>query len=107
LCQFAPDKKLHLYFAPGSKYSYSGDGINLVQFAIEQKFGKHLDTLMADAFFTPLGMSRTGMIYRKEFESNVADRFGMNDNFLAQTRRYPARGAGSMMTTAEDVARFA
>ncbi|MEO5817615.1 MAG: serine hydrolase domain-containing protein [Gemmatimonadaceae bacterium] len=107
LWQFAKDKKLHLLFPPGSKYSYSGDGINLVQFVIEQKFGTHLDTLMADAIFTPLGMSRTGMIYRTAFESNVADRFGIDDNFLAQTRRYPARGAGSMMSTAEDIARFA
>ncbi len=107
LWQFEKDKKLHLRFAPGSKYSYSGDGINLVQHVIEQKFGKHLDSLMTDAIFTPLGMSHTGMIYRKEFESNVADRFGIDEKFRSQTRRYPARAAGSMMSTAEDIARFA
>lgn len=31
-----PDKKLHLHFKPGSKFSYSGEGINLVQFVIER-----------------------------------------------------------------------
>jgi len=32
-----PDKKLHLHFKPGTKFNYSGEGINLVQFVIEQK----------------------------------------------------------------------
>jgi CubicO group peptidase (beta-lactamase class C family) len=107
LWQFSPDRKLHIFFEPGSRFSYSGDGLNLVQFVIEQKLGKHLDTLMADAIFTPFGMSNSGMIYRREFEQNVSDRFGAAGQFLAQTRRYPARGAGSMMSTADDIATFA
>ena len=51
-----PDKKLHLHFAPGTGFLYSGDGINLVQFVIEQKKGMSLDTLMERALFVPLGM---------------------------------------------------
>jgi CubicO group peptidase (beta-lactamase class C family) len=101
-----PDKKMHLHFKPGTQFRYSGDGINLVQFVIEQKKGKSLDSLMNDAIFVPLGMTRTGMIYREEFAANVADRYDTSEVFLSQTKRYPARGAGSMMTTAEDVARF-
>ena len=52
-------------------------------------------------------MTRSGMIYRTEFAANVADRYGKDGNFLSQTKRYPARGAGSLMTSAEDLARFA
>jgi len=101
-----PDKKLHLHFAPGTKFSYSGEGINLVQFLIEQKKQKPLDQLMQEALFTPLEMKRTGLIYRQEFEANVADRFDLDGKFRAKTRRFPARGAGSMTTSAEDLARF-
>lgn len=101
-----PDKKMHLQFKPGTQFRYSGDGVNLVQFVIEQKMGKPLDSLMNDAIFVPLGMTRTGMIYRKEFEANVADRYDTAEAFISQTKRYPARAAGSMMTTAEDLARF-
>jgi CubicO group peptidase (beta-lactamase class C family) len=101
-----PDKKMHLHSTPGTQFRYSGDGINLVQFVIEQKKGKSLDTLMNDAIFAPLGMTRTGMIYRDEFQANVADRYDAAEVFLSQTKRYPARAAGSMMTSAEDLARF-
>jgi len=102
-----PDKKMHLRFKPGSEYRYSGDGINLVQFLIEQQKGRPLDQLMQEALFTPLAMTRTGLIYRPEFADNVADRYGADEQFLSQTKRFPARGAGSMTTSAEDVARFA
>jgi CubicO group peptidase (beta-lactamase class C family) len=102
-----PDKKMRLHFAPGSRYGYSGEGIGLVQFVIEQQKGTHLDTLMQNAIFGPLGMTRTGLIYRSEFAANVADRFGVDEKFRSQTKRYPARAAGSMTTSAEDLARFA
>jgi CubicO group peptidase (beta-lactamase class C family) len=102
-----PDKKMHLRFKPGSRFLYSGEGINLVQFVIEQKMHRPLDQLMQDALFTPLGMSRSGIIYRKEFAENVADRYDANEKFISKTQRFPARGAGSMTTSAEDLARFA
>lgn len=102
-----PDGKMHLHFEPGTRYGYSGEGINLVQFVIEQQKGRPLDQLMQEALFTPLGMTRTGIIYRQEFAENVADRFGADGKFLAQTKRFPARGAGSMTASAEDLARFA
>jgi CubicO group peptidase (beta-lactamase class C family) len=101
-----PDGKIRLHFAPGSRFNYSGEGFNLLQYVIEQKKGRGLDALMQEAIFTPLGMTRTGMIFRKEFESDIADRFGSEGQFLAKTRRFPARGAGSMTSTADDLARF-
>lgn len=101
-----PDKKMHLRFKPGTQFLYSGEGINLVQFLIEQKKQKPLDQLMQDAIFTPLGMTRTSIIYRKDFEADVADRYDADEHFHAQTRRFPARAAGSMTTSADDLARF-
>ena len=102
-----PDKKMHLHFAPGVRYSYSGEGLNLVQFVIEKKKGQPLDQLMRAALFTPLGMQRTGIIYRAEFAENVADRYNAAEGFIAKTQRFPARAGGSMTSSAEDLARFA
>jgi CubicO group peptidase (beta-lactamase class C family) len=101
-----PDKKLHLHTKPGTRFWYSGEGINLVQFVNEQKMGKPLDQLMQAAIFTPLAMTHTGLIYRKEFESDVADRYDLNEVFRSQTKRFPARAAGSMTTSADDLSRF-
>ena len=102
-----PDKQMHLRFPPGTKYLYSGEGFNLLQLLIEQKLGEPLDLLMERALFAPLYMTRTGLVYRKSFEANVADRYDENEKFLAQTKRFPARGAGSMTSSAEDLSRFA
>ncbi len=104
--EIEPDKMMHLHFNPGTDFLYSGEGINLVQFVIEQKKGKPLDELMQEALFTPLHMTRTGIIYRKEFADDVADRFDLNETFHAKTQRFPSRGAGSMTTSAEDLAKF-
>jgi CubicO group peptidase (beta-lactamase class C family) len=101
-----PDKKMHLHFKPGTQFLYCGEGINLVQFIIEQRKHKPLDQLMQEALFTPLGMTHTGLIYRPEFAENVADRYDRDERFDAQTKRFPARGAGSMTTSAEDLGRF-
>lgn len=102
-----PDKKMHLRFKPGTQFLYSGECINLVQFVIEQKMGKPLDQVLQEAIFAPLGMTRTGLIYRTEFADDVADRYDLNEVFRSQTKRFPARGAGSMTSRAEDLAGFA
>ena len=78
-----------------------------MQFVIEQKMQKPLDQLMQEAIFTPLGMTRTGIIYRGEFAADVADRYDLNEKFRSQTKRFPARAAGSMTTSAGDLAKFA
>jgi CubicO group peptidase (beta-lactamase class C family) len=101
-----PDKKMHFHFKPGTLFRYSGEGFNLVQFIIEQQKQRPLDQLMRDALFAPLGMARTGIIYREEFADNVADRYDLNEEFRSQTKRFPARAAGSMTTSAEDLGRF-
>jgi CubicO group peptidase (beta-lactamase class C family) len=101
-----PDKKMHLHFQPGTQFLYSGEGINLVQFVIEEQKKKPLEVLMQEAIFGPLGMTRTGMVYRQEFEANVADRYDLNEKFRSETKRFPARAGGSMTTSAEDLSRF-
>jgi CubicO group peptidase (beta-lactamase class C family) len=101
-----PDKKLHLHFKPGTQFLYSGDGIDLVQFLVEQKFHKPLDLLLQDALFTPLNMQRTGLIYRADFSPDIADRFDLNEKVLGHTRRIHPMAAGSMTTSADDLARF-
>ena len=102
-----PDSLMRLHGAPGARYRYSGEGINLVQFLVEQRLGQPLDTLMRAALFAPLGMTRTSLTFRPEFAADIADRFAPDGRFLARTRRNPARAAGSMTSTAEDLAAFA
>jgi len=102
-----PDKKMHLHFAPGSRFAYSGEGLNLLQFVIEQREHKPLNVLMQEAIFAPLEMKQTSMVWNEAFASNVADRYDADEKFIGHTRRNPARAAGSMTTSVMDLARLA
>ncbi|HEX3467402.1 MAG TPA: serine hydrolase domain-containing protein, partial [Candidatus Elarobacter sp.] len=101
-----PDHQLHLHFSPGTRFAYSGDGLNILQFAIEQSLGEKLERAMDREIFEPLGMSRTGMVWRPEFDENAALRYDAKNVSLGATHRVRARGAGSMVTTVDDLARF-
>ncbi|HZF68927.1 MAG TPA: serine hydrolase domain-containing protein [Gemmatirosa sp.] len=103
---YEPDGRMRLHGTPGAAYRYSGEGINLVGFIVEQRLGAPLDALMQAAVFGPAGMTRTSMVWRPELADDVADRFGADGQFLSQTRRSPARAAGSMTSSAEDLAAF-
>ncbi|GAA3746923.1 serine hydrolase domain-containing protein [Terriglobus aquaticus] len=100
------DKKLHLHSKPGTEFRYSGDGMNVVQFLVEQQQGKPLDVLMQEAIFGPLGMSQTSEIWQKRFSENQADRFDKDEKFHARTQRFPARASGNMSTSAVDMGKF-
>lgn len=101
-----PDGRLKIHFDPGTRYSYSGDGIILLQFAIEKGLGRDVGQL-TQTIFDRLGMTRTSLIWRPDFAGNLAD--GWNDQGKAEPHdeRSKVRAAGSMDTTITDLAKFA
>jgi len=101
-----PDEKLHFHFDPGTRYAYSGDGLNTLQFAMET--GKGIDVGAQTAkIFDELGMSRTSLIWRADFAGNLADGWDENGKVEPHDERSKVRAAGSMDTTIADFAKFA
>ncbi len=101
-----PDEKLDIKFAPGSKYSYSGEGINLLQFVVEATTGKSVGQMMRERIFAPFGMTRTSMTWEARFEDDHAIGYDEDEKPLGHRKRGAARAAGSMDTTITDYARF-
>ena len=105
-----PDQKLRIHFEPGSRFSYSGEGLILLQFVIEH--GRKAQGLGLDvgdltkAIFNGLGMTRTSLVWHNGQDANVAD--GWNDQGQPQPheKRSKVRAAGSMNTTISDLAKF-
>lgn len=98
---------LRIYFTPGSKYAYSGEGFKLLQLAIEETMKKNIEELAKEKIFKPFGMYRTGYTWHASFgDDNVAVGH-MNNGFIDQKkkRKEPVAG-GSMVTTIADYARF-
>jgi len=100
------DKKLHIHFEPGSRFAYSGEGIDLLQLVVETITGTALEDLMQARVFKPLGMTRSSMIWQDRFESDFANGYDENGKSLGPERRERADAAGSMLTTISDFSRF-
>lgn len=102
-----PDGKLKLHFDPGSRYGYSGEGIILLQFVLEQGLGLDVGAEMQRRVFDRLGMDRTSMMWRPDFAANLADGWTMEGEVVPHDERSRVRAAGSMDTTIADVAKLA
>ena len=102
-----PDGKLRFHFDPGSRYSYSGDGIILLQFVLEQGLGLDVGREMQRRVFEPFGMTRSSMIWRPDFATNLADGWALDGGTEPHDERSAVRAAGSLDTTITDFARFA
>lgn len=104
---FEPDGKLRFHFDPGTRYAYSGEGIILLQFALEKGLGLDLGAEMKRRVFDRFGMANTSMIWRPEFAGNLADGWKADGSVEPHDERSRVRAAGSMDTTVADMARFA
>jgi CubicO group peptidase (beta-lactamase class C family) len=102
-----PDGKLRIHFDPGTRYGYSGEGIVLLQFAIEKGLGLDLGAEMQRRVFDRFGMANTSMIWRPDFAKNLADGWTMEGKPEPHDERGRVRAAGSMDTTITDLAAFA
>ncbi len=100
------DRKLRINFEPGSRYAYSGEGINLLQMVAETVTKKPLEDLMRERIFVPFGMTRSSMVWQSRFESDFANGYDEYGRSLGPERRQSANAAGSMQTTPHDFARF-
>ena len=103
-----PDGRLKFHFDPGSRYGYSGEGLILLQFVIERgRLGEDVGALMQQRVFDRFGMTRTSMMWRGDFATNLADGWTMEGTAEPHDERSRVRAAGSMDTTIADMARFA
>lgn len=105
-----PDEKLRIHFDPGARYSYSGEGLILLQFVIEngrKDRGLGLDLgALTQANFDRLGMTRTSLRWRPDFAPNLADGFNDRGQAVPHDERSKVRVAGSMDTTIADLSKF-
>lgn len=98
---------IKIYFTPGQKYAYSGEGFKLLQMVVEEITSKNIDELAREKIFKPSGMTRTGYIWHDSFgDDNVAVGHMDNGEIDKKRKRTEPVAGGSIVTTIADYARF-
>jgi CubicO group peptidase (beta-lactamase class C family) len=97
---------LQIYFPPGERFSYSGEGYIYLQHVVEQITGKPLNDYMEEAVFKPLGMNNSSYVWKPAFDSLTAT--GYDSKGVPDKKWKPdeAGAASTLNTTAPDYARF-
>lgn len=103
---FDPDGKIGIYFKPGTKYAYSGEGLKLLQLVIEKVTGRGLEEIAVEKIFKPIGMSRSSYVWQSSFENDFAYPHNANEETQGKKKRKKAGGLGSLETTIADYSKF-
>jgi len=100
------DQPLRIFFTPGERFSYSGEGMVYLQKVVEEISGKPLNDFMQETVFGPLGMTSSSYIWRKDFDAHAAtghDSEGSPEELYKPTE---ANAAASLEVSARDYATF-
>ena len=100
------DHPLKTYFAPGERFSYSGEGFVWLQRVVEAATGEPINSVLHRLVFDPLGMQRSSFVWQPVFDANYADPHDAELSPHVKQRPAVANTAASLQTTAGDYARF-
>lgn len=97
---------IRIHFAPGERFSYSGEGYIYLQAALERITGEPLQTLAERMVFAPMGMRNSAFVWQERLDSLMAYGHAETGEVTGRRRFPSATAASSLETTAADYARF-
>ena len=101
------NKKLDFQFEPGTKYQYSGEGMEYLRKALEKKFNKSLQQLANELIFQPLKMTDTKYIWDKNVDTTrLAIGYDQNGNAYETIKNTTPNAADDLLTTIKDYGNF-
>src|SRR5690606_16595049 len=103
---FEEDQKLRVKFTPGSRYSYSGEGLVYLQVVLEKMLGRSLEDLMKEKIFNPLGMHSSSYTWQAAFEKDYVLGHNSKGELYQKDKDNEARSASTLETTLDDYTLF-
>jgi len=103
--RFDPAAPFALQVEPGTRWSYSGEGVFLVQRALEAATGHGLEALARKHVFGPLGMSSSTFLWRDDLAGRYAAPVVPSDARMAAFAPYGERRARALVAWARDEGR--
>lgn len=101
-------KQKELDFEPGSQFSYSNTGYNLLAAIVAKVSGKSYAAWLDEHIFKPLGMQSSQSIedYSKVIKGMASSYSGDDKGYYRSNDALTAYGSSSIFTTVEDLAKW-
>lgn len=103
---YEPDQKLRVNFTPGTRYSYSGEGMVYLQVVLEHMLDRSLEDMMQEKIFQPLGMTMTSYTWQSRFEQDYCLGHNTEGGLYEKDKDNEARSASTLETTLDDYTLF-
>jgi CubicO group peptidase (beta-lactamase class C family) len=100
------DPVLKIFFTPGEKFSYSGEGFVYLSKVIEHITGEKFNDFMKRMVFEPLGMNNSSYVWESGYDTQKTSRHNSLGEPSPQNKPSAANAAASLHTTAADYAHF-
>jgi len=97
---------INFIFEPGQRFSYSGEGFVYLQRIVEYISNKTLNEFITETVLEPLGMTKSSYVWKDEMEGHITNGHKSLGQVNPVAKPLSANGAGSLLTTAEDYAKF-
>jgi CubicO group peptidase (beta-lactamase class C family) len=97
---------LPVYFRPGSKFSYSGEGIYYLQRVVEHVTQEPLAAYAKRNLFDPLGFASTSYAWTGNLDPQIATGHDASGNCLKRSRYAHPNAAYTLYTTPDEYARI-
>lgn len=97
---------LPVYFKPGTKFSYSGEGIYYLQRVVERITREPLATYAKRNLFDPLGLADTSFVWTENLAPQIATGHDPAGHCLKRSKYLHANAAYTLYTTPDDYAKF-
>ncbi|MCV9926244.1 beta-lactamase family protein [Flavobacterium sp. LS1R49] len=101
-----PDEKLRVKTTPGSRYSYSGEGLVYLQVVLEYYLDKPLEEMMQESVFIPLKMNNSSYKWLPKFEKDYCVGHNSKGEPYEKDKDNDVRSASTLETTLDDYTLF-
>jgi len=97
---------LPVYFKPGTRFNYSGEGFYYLQKVVEHITKESLDTYAKGNLFDKLGFESTSFVWTENLNPQIATGHDTSGNRNERKRYTHANAAYTLYTTSDEYAKF-
>jgi CubicO group peptidase (beta-lactamase class C family) len=97
---------LPVYFKPGTKFNYSGEGFYYLQRVVENIIQEPIEKYVKRNLFDKLGFESTSFVWTEKINSQISTGHDSSGNCLKRSKYTHANSAYTLYTTADEYAKF-